>query len=140
MEMFFGTFPPKTPRKILHFLSQLKFNGEGETNSFEHAFQLWKFCCSHNITNGSAICRLFTLIFVVRVKSLCETLPIASIHTWEQFMYQIWHSFENYDYDDLCAEISELRKNKMNLLKILLSYLLIFSIYFLWMIVPLPMI
>jgi hypothetical protein len=27
-------------------------------------------------------------------------------------MHQFWHAFENYDYDDLCAEISELRKNE----------------------------
>jgi hypothetical protein len=28
---FYGTLPPKPPRNILHFLSQLKFDGEGET-------------------------------------------------------------------------------------------------------------
>jgi hypothetical protein len=27
-------------------------------------------------------------------------------------MRQFWHDFENYDYDDFCAEILELRKNE----------------------------
>jgi hypothetical protein len=109
---FSGIVPLKTPRNILHFLSQIKFDGEGETTASEHAFQIWKFCCSQNITNESVICRLFTLTLAGQVKSWCETLSVASIHTWEQFMHQFWHAFENYDYDDLCAEISELRKNK----------------------------
>jgi hypothetical protein len=99
-------------RNILHFLSQLKFDGEGEISASEHAFNFWKFCCSHNITNGNVICRLFTLTFAGRVKSWCETLSVASIHTWEQFMHEFLHAFENYDYDNLCAEILELRKNK----------------------------
>jgi hypothetical protein len=64
----------------------------------------------------------------------------ASIHTWEQFMREFLHAFENYDYDNLCAEILELKKNEMNLLNILLSDLLIFAIGFLWMIGPLTMI
>jgi hypothetical protein len=36
----------------------------------------------------------------------------ASIHTWEQFMREFLHAFENYDYDKLCEEILELRKNE----------------------------
>ena len=32
-------------------------------------------------------------------------------------MHNFWHDFENYDYDDLCAEISELKKNKDESLK-----------------------
>jgi hypothetical protein len=93
-------------------LSQIKFDGEGEMIASEHACKLWKFCCSHNNTNGSVICRLFSLTFAGRVKSWCETLSTVSIHTWEQFMCQFWHDFENYDYDDFCAEISELQKNE----------------------------
>jgi hypothetical protein len=60
---FSGTVPPKPPRNILHFLSQLKFDGEGETTASEHAFKFWKFCSFQNITNGNVICRLFTLTF-----------------------------------------------------------------------------
>jgi hypothetical protein len=55
-------------------------------------------------------------------------------------IYAFLHAFENYDYDKLCEEIIELRKNKMNLFNILLSYLLIFAIDFLWMIGLLTMI
>jgi hypothetical protein len=109
---FSGTVPPKPPRNILHFLSQLRFDGESEISASEHALHFWKFCCSHNITDGNTICRLFTLTFAGRVKSWCETLSIASIHTWEQFMREFLHAFENYDYDNLCAEILELKKNE----------------------------
>jgi hypothetical protein len=63
------------------------------------------------------ICRLFTLTFAGRVKSWCETLSPASIHTWEQFMRKFLHAFENYDYDNLCEEILELKKNEDESLK-----------------------
>jgi hypothetical protein len=52
-------------------------------------------------------------------------------------MHQFWHAFENYDYDDLCAEISELRKNEDESLEYFLIDLCIFAIDFLWMIGPL---
>jgi hypothetical protein len=64
----YGTLPPKPIRNILHFLSQLKFDGEGETSASGHDLNFLKFCCSHNITNGNGICRLFTLTFAVQVK------------------------------------------------------------------------
>jgi hypothetical protein len=109
---FSGIVPLKTPRKIFSLLSKIKFYGEGEIVAFEHIFQFWKFCVSHNNTNESFICKLFTLTFTSQIKSWCDTLLVASIHTWEQFMHQIWHDFENYEYDDLCVEILDLRKNK----------------------------
>jgi hypothetical protein len=40
---FSGTVPPKPPRNILHFLSQLKFDGEGETSASEHALNSGNF-------------------------------------------------------------------------------------------------
>jgi hypothetical protein len=118
---FYGTIPPKPPIKILHFLLRLKSDGEGETCASEHALKFWKFCCSQNITDGSGICRLFILTFEGRVRRWCKTLLVTSIHTWEYFMLQFWHAFENYDYDYLCAEISELRKNKVESLKYFLT-------------------
>jgi hypothetical protein len=36
---FSGTTPLKPPGKILSFLSQFKFDGEGEMTAFEHAFK-----------------------------------------------------------------------------------------------------
>jgi hypothetical protein len=98
-------------------LSQLKFDGEGETYASRHALHFWKFCCSHNITNENVICSMFTLTFAGQVKSGARLCRPASIHTWEQFMREFFHSFENYDYDKLCEEILELRKNKDESLK-----------------------
>jgi len=60
---FSSNVPPKLVRKILHFLSQLRFDGEGETTVSKHVFNFWKFCGSHNITNDNVICMLFTLTF-----------------------------------------------------------------------------
>jgi hypothetical protein len=54
---FSGTVPPKPPRNILHFLSQLRFDGEGEISTPKHAFNFWKFCGYHNITDRNIICR-----------------------------------------------------------------------------------
>jgi len=108
---FFGTVPPKPPGKILHFFSKLRFDGEGEISASKHDFNFWKFCGSHNITHRNIICRLFTLTFVGQVKSWRETLSATSIHTWEQFLCESLHAFENFDYDESCAEMSELRKN-----------------------------
>ena len=110
--LFSGILPPKPPRNILHFFLQLRFDGESESSASKHALHFWKFCCSHNITDRNTICMLFTLTFVVRVNCWCDTLSVASIHTWEQFMHEFFHDFENYDYDKLCEEILELRKNE----------------------------
>jgi hypothetical protein len=99
---FYDNVPPKTPRNNLHFFSQLKFDGEGETSACEHAFKSWKLFSSHNIADGNFICRLFTLTFAGWVKSWCDTLSGISIHMWEQFIHEFLHNFENYDYDQLC--------------------------------------
>jgi hypothetical protein len=39
-------------------------------------------------------------------------LSATSIHTREQFKHEFLHAFENYDYDKLCEEILELKKNE----------------------------
>jgi hypothetical protein len=93
MEVIFDTVPPKPPRNILHFLSQLRFNGESEISTSENALHLWNCFCSHNSTDGNTICTLFTLTFVGQVKSWCETFPDTSIHTWEKFMHEVLHAF-----------------------------------------------
>ena len=36
-------------------------------------------------------------------------------------MHQFWHAFDNYDYDYLCIEISNLRKNKNEYLEYFLT-------------------
>ena len=105
-DVFSSTVPPKTPRNILHFLSQLIFDGESEICTHEHALHLGIFCGSHNITDGITICKMFTLTFSSQVKKWCDTFPATSSHTSKQFMLEFLHAFENYDYDGLCAETS----------------------------------
>jgi hypothetical protein len=84
----FGYVPFKTHRNICLSISQFIFDGEGETSASENVFQFWNFLFSHNISHEGVICRLFTVTFVGQVKSWCETLSVASIHTWEQFMHE----------------------------------------------------
>jgi hypothetical protein len=55
-------------------------------------------------------------------------------------MREFLHDFENYCYDNLCAEILELKKNKDESLTYFIIIFIIFSIDFLWMIGPLTMI
>jgi hypothetical protein len=62
---------------------------------------------------------------------LCQA---TSIHTWEQFMCEFLHAFENYDYDELCKEILELRKEKDESLEdFSLRFMCLFYIDFIWM-------
>jgi len=55
-------------------------------------------------------------------------------------MRQFWHDFENYDYDDLCAEISKLKKNQDESLEDFITRFMHFAMDFLYMIGPLSMI
>jgi hypothetical protein len=48
----------------------------------------------------------------------------TSIHTWEQFMCKFLHAFENYDFDNLCAKILEIKKNEDESLK---DFVIIFT-------------
>jgi hypothetical protein len=67
---------------------------------------------------------MLTLTFAGRVKNWCKTLLATSIHTWEQFMNDFLHAFENHDYDKLCEKKLELRKNEDGSLK---GFVIIFT-------------
>lgn len=99
-----------TPLKIVNLLSKVKFDRERITSASEHVLQFIQNYVSNNILHEGFMCRLFTLTFEGRVKKWCETLPVASIHTLEQFIDEILFSLENYDFNNLCIELINLRK------------------------------
>jgi hypothetical protein len=136
---FSSSVPPKPPRNILHFLSQLRFDGKGEISASKHGFNFYKFCGSHNITNRNIICRLFTLTFVVWVKIWCETLLSLFTH-WNNLCVNFCMILRVIVMI-ICVNIYwNWRIMRMNLLNILSSDLAIFDIDFLWNIGPLKMI
>ncbi len=52
----------------------------------------------------------FTLTFAVEAKNWCRTLPVASIHSWDQFVTIFISKFGGYDYEQVCDEIEYLRR------------------------------
>ena len=72
------------PVKVFHNLSQFKFDGKGELTLREHLFQVVHVFYSNGIHCKDVIYRFLTLEFEGRVKRWCHTLPVASIHSFDQ--------------------------------------------------------
>ena len=47
--------------------------------------------------------------FAAKARKWCRTLPVASIHNWNQFVIIFVCKFDHYDYDQVCDEIEYLR-------------------------------
>jgi len=89
-------------------LSQLKFYGEDGTSITEHISNFLKF---YEIDDENISCVLFFLTLEGRVNRLCHTLPLASIHSFDQFFEEIHQAFDRYDYRDVSNKINQLRMN-----------------------------
>jgi hypothetical protein len=101
----YGSVSCSTPINIVTLLKKVKFDGKGETYVYKYAFEFIQNYFSHNITHEGIMCNLFTLTFEGWIKIWCENLPIASIHTWKQFIHEFLYAFENYDNDKLCNKL-----------------------------------
>jgi hypothetical protein len=99
-------------KKTIDSLSKLKFDGEGVISSFDHLSRFNHKCNSFRIFNENELCRLFTLTFQGRIKSWFEALPAKSIHTWKQFMELFLIAHQNYNYNELCLEVKNLRRHE----------------------------
>jgi len=93
-------------------LSQVKFNGKNNSSSFHHALQF-----THNVSNSNVqgidegiLCRIFTITFTAEARNWCKTLPVASIHSWDQLVKAFTCKFDCYDYDQVYDEIDYLRR------------------------------
>ena len=101
-----------TPPEVVRLLSQVKFNSKNDSSAFHHALQFL-----HNVSNSNVqgidegiLCRIFTLTFTAEARKWCKTLPVASIHSWDQFVKTFILEFDSYDYDQVYDEIDYLRK------------------------------
>lgn len=52
----------------------------------------------------------FTLTFLRKAKRWCQSLLVASIHHWDQFIIEFLFEFDGYDYEQVCDEIKYLRR------------------------------
>ena len=91
-----------TPARIVDLLTENKFNGEEVTSAYEHVLQFIDQCIFHKITDKDVLCICLTLTFEGRIKKWCETLPVASIHSFEHLISAFLVSFGNYDFISLC--------------------------------------
>ena len=101
-----------TPASIVDLLTENKFNGEEVISAYEHVLHFLDQCTFHEITDKDVLCICLTLIFEGRIKKWCETLPVASIHSFEHLISAFLVSFGNYDFINLCTELINLRKDK----------------------------
>ena len=97
------------PQEQLHHLSQLKFDGEDETTSNKNIFDFLKFCESLEIDDEEFSCALLSLTLEGRAKQWCYTLPVVSIHSFEQLVGKLQQEFDMYDFQDVLKRINELR-------------------------------
>lgn len=97
--------PRSIPKKIVDFLSKVKFDGERIISTFNHICQFNHKCKSHKISNDNEFFKLFPLIFSERIKGSFKALLANYIHTWKQFMGLFLNAHQNYDHDQLCDEI-----------------------------------
>jgi len=101
-----------TPPEVVRILSQVKFNGKSNSSTFNHALQFIQNVLSSNVQgiDEGILCRIFTLTFTAEARNWCRTLPVASIHSWDQFVKAFICKFDCYDYDQVYDEIEYLRK------------------------------
>lgn len=66
--------------EFIHDLSELKFDGEGESTFCERLFQVIYPCFCNKVSSEDIMARLLTLTFEGHVKQLYHTLLVASIH------------------------------------------------------------
>jgi hypothetical protein len=96
--------------KTADLFSELTFDGEGNTSAVDHISNFFYMCLRHKITDSNVTCRLFALTFRGWVKVWFESFQANSIHSLSEFVFEFLSYFSNYDYDELCEELSCLRK------------------------------
>ena len=54
----------------------------------------------------------FTLTFLAKTRSWCQSLLVASIHNWDQFVTMFLCKFDGYNYEQVCDDFEELQRFK----------------------------
>ena len=107
-----GRASSNTPPEVVRLLSQVKFNGKRNSSAFNHVLQFIQNVSNYDFQgiDEGILCRIFTLTFAAKARSWCRTLPVASIHSWDQFVTIFICKFDGYDYEQVCEEIEYLRR------------------------------
>jgi len=95
---------------ILNDLSNLKFDGKGETTILHRTAQFLEFCTKYNIHYEDAACRLSILRFEAGVKEWCYTLLTASIYSFDHVFKELFRAFGRCDYKSVFKKIMQLQK------------------------------
>ena len=100
------------PPEVVRLLSHVIFNGKSNSSAFNHALQFIQCVLSSNVQeiDQGILCRIFTLTFTAEARNWCRTLPVASIHSWDQFVTIFISKFDGYDYEHVCDEIECLQR------------------------------
>jgi hypothetical protein len=88
-------------------LYKIKLNGESNFSAFNHVHQFILNCNDFDIDEG-IMWRNFTLTFTSHVKDWCESLPVASIDSWDEFSRMFLQTFRDYDYIQVFLELENL--------------------------------
>ena len=74
-------------------LFHVKYNGK--TFVFNHLLQFILSCNNFNIDEG-VICNVFTITLIGKAKDWCLSLPVASVHSWDEFPYIAGMNFQRF--------------------------------------------
>ena len=106
-----GHASSNTPPEVVRILSHIKFNGKKNSSAFNHVFQFIQNISNYDFQgiDEGILCRIFTLTFAAEARNWCKTLPVASIHSWDQIFTIFICKFDGYDNENVCDEIEYLR-------------------------------
>ena len=90
-----------TPPEVVRQLSQVNLNGKKNSSDFNHVLQFIQNLSNYDFQeiDEGILCRIFTLTFAAKARNWCRALPVASIHSWDQFVTLFICKFERYDYE-----------------------------------------
>ena len=94
--------------KLVHALSQFKFNGEGGTFLSRHINYFLGFRKNLQIDDEYFMCLLFNLTLKGHVNNWFHTLPSSTIHSLHHFTKDFHQAFDWYDNRDIHKRINQL--------------------------------
>jgi len=105
-----GRASSNTSLEAVRLLSQVKFNCKRNSSVFTHAFQFIQKFSNYDFQgiDEGILCRIFTLTFMAKAINWCRTLPVASIHNWEQFVTMFLCKFNSCNYEHVCDDFEDL--------------------------------
>lgn len=75
----------------------------------EHTHLFLQFCKSNKVHCEDVALKISTLTLGGRVMEWCKTFPSMSIYSFEQFIKELQHAFDRYDFQSLFNNINALR-------------------------------